>query len=108
MGNLVTDAMLAKYPDVEAAITNSGGLRGRLARRRRQRRVKQPGEITWGEMFAVLPFGNRTIIFTLTGDQLTTAMLNGFSPCATRRSLRAGSRRFAGCGSRIPATDRCR
>ena len=27
MGNLVTDAMLAAYPGVEAALTNSGGLR---------------------------------------------------------------------------------
>ena len=27
MGDLVADAMLAKYPGVEAAITNSGGLR---------------------------------------------------------------------------------
>ena len=39
-----------------------------------------PGEITWGEMFAVLPFGNRTVIETLTGAQLTDALTNGFSP----------------------------
>ena len=39
MGNLVADAMRAKYPGVEAAITNSGGLRaGPPARRRRRRR----------------------------------------------------------------------
>ena len=31
-------------------------------------------------MFAVLPFGNRTVIATYTGAQLTTAFLNGFSP----------------------------
>ncbi len=79
MGNLVADAMRAKYPGVDAAITNSGGLRQDL--------VCTPpsaGEpdcaITWGEMFAVLPFGNRTVIETLTGDQLTQAFLNGFSP----------------------------
>lgn len=34
----------------------------------------------WGEGFAVLPFGNRTVIETLTGAQLTMALLNGFSP----------------------------
>ena len=28
----------------------------------------------------MLPFGNRTVIETLTGAQLTTALLNGFSP----------------------------
>ena len=27
----------------------------------------------------MLPFGNRTVIFTLTGAQLQTALLNGFS-----------------------------
>ena len=37
-------------------------------------------EITWGEMFSVLPFGNRTVILTLTGAQLEQAFLNGFSP----------------------------
>ena len=31
-------------------------------------------------MFAVLPFGNRTVIETLTGAQLEQAFLNGFSP----------------------------
>ena len=31
-------------------------------------------------MFAVLPFGNSTVILTLTGAQLQTAFLNGFSP----------------------------
>ena len=31
-------------------------------------------------MFAVLPFGNSTVILTLTGAQLRTAFLNGFSP----------------------------
>ena len=29
-------------------------------------------------MFAVLPFGNRTVIETLTGAQLSEAILNGF------------------------------
>jgi 2',3'-cyclic-nucleotide 2'-phosphodiesterase (5'-nucleotidase family) len=31
-------------------------------------------------VFAVLPFGNRTVIETLTGVQLTAALLNGVSP----------------------------
>jgi 2',3'-cyclic-nucleotide 2'-phosphodiesterase (5'-nucleotidase family) len=79
MGNLVADAMRAKYPGVEAAYTNSGGLRADL-------NCAPPSageaacEITWGEMFSVLPFGNRTVIETLTGAQLTTAFENGFSP----------------------------
>jgi 2',3'-cyclic-nucleotide 2'-phosphodiesterase (5'-nucleotidase family) len=79
MGNLVTDAMRAKYPGVDAAYTNSGGLRQDL-RFAPPSAGEQPGEITWGEMFAVLPFGNRTTILTLAGADLQTAFLNGFTP----------------------------
>ena len=79
MGNMVADAMRASYAGLDAAYTNSGGLRQDL-------HCAPPAageaacEITWGEMFAVLPFGNRTVILTLTGAQLEQAFLNGFSP----------------------------
>jgi 2',3'-cyclic-nucleotide 2'-phosphodiesterase (5'-nucleotidase family) len=80
MGNLVADAMLDKYAgEAEAAYTNSGGLRADLP-------CSPPsaGEgdcvITLGEAFAVLPFGNATVIETLTGAQMRTAFINGFSP----------------------------
>jgi 2',3'-cyclic-nucleotide 2'-phosphodiesterase (5'-nucleotidase family) len=79
MGNLVADAMLDKYPEADAAYTNSGGLRADLP-------CDPPsaGEgscvITLGELFAVLPFGNATAILTLTGAQMKTAFVNGFSP----------------------------
>ena len=80
MGNMVADAMRAKYPGVEAAFTNSGGLRAGPQLQPAVSAGEQPCEITWGEMFAVLPFGNRTVIETLTGAQLEQAFLNGFSP----------------------------
>jgi 2',3'-cyclic-nucleotide 2'-phosphodiesterase (5'-nucleotidase family) len=79
MGNMVADAMRVAYSDIDAAMTNSGGLRADL-------RCTPPSageadcEITWGEMFSVLPFGNRTVILTLTGAQLEQAFLNAFSP----------------------------
>ena len=79
MGNMVADAMRLKYPGVDGAYTNSGGLRQDLL-------CTPPSageancEITWGEMFGVLPFGNRTVILTLTGAQLQEAFMNGFSP----------------------------
>ena len=79
MGNMVADAMRLKYPGVDGAYTNSGGLRADLV-------CTPPSageaacEITWGEVFSVLPFGNRTTILTLTGAQLEQAFLNGFSP----------------------------
>ncbi len=79
MGNMVTDAMRLKYPGVDAAFTNSGGLRQDLLFGT-PTAGEQPGEITWGEMFSVLPFGNRTVILTLTGAQLEQAFINGFTP----------------------------
>ena len=83
MGNMVADAMRLKYPGVDAAYTNSGGLRADL-NCTPPSAGEQPGEITWGEMFAVLPFGNRTVIFTLTGAQLQAGLperlLTGLQP----------------------------
>ena len=79
MGNMVADAMRLKYPGVDAAYTNSGGLRADLLMSP-PAAGEQPGEITWGEMFSVLPFGNRTVILTLTGAQLEQGFLNGFAP----------------------------
>ena len=79
MGNMVADAMREKYPGVEAAFTNSGGLRAELLAAPPSA-GEAVGEVTWGEVFAVLPFGNRTVIMTLTGAQLEQALLNGVSP----------------------------
>ena len=79
MGNMVADAMRLKYPGVDAAYTNSGGLRADV-NCAPPSAGEQPCEITWGEMFSVLPFGNRTVVETLTGTQLEQAFLNGFSP----------------------------
>lgn len=79
MGNMVADAMLRKYPGIDAAMTNSGGLRQDLIGAPPSA-GEQVNEITWGEVFAVLPFGNRTVILTLTGAQLRDALMKGFSP----------------------------
>ena len=77
MGNLVADAMRLKYAEAEAAITNSGGLRADIL-------LTPPGatesDVTYGEMSAVLPFGNQTVLLTLTGADLVKAFTNGFSP----------------------------
>jgi 2',3'-cyclic-nucleotide 2'-phosphodiesterase (5'-nucleotidase family) len=79
MGNMVADSMRLKYPGVDAAWTNSGGLRQDL-NVSPPSAGEQPGEITWGEMFSVLPFGNRSVILTLTGDNLRAGAVNGFTP----------------------------
>ncbi len=92
MGNMVSDAMRLKYPGIDAAYTNSGGLRADV-NMAPPSAGELPGEITWGEMFSVLPFGNRTVIETLTGAQLTTAFLNGFTP-ACDAAFAGGTGRF--------------
>lgn len=92
MGNMVADAMRLKYPGVDAAYTNSGGLRADL-NCSPPSAGEAPCEITWGEMFAVLPFGNRTVIETLTGAQLEQAFLNGFKP-ACDSAFPGGTGRF--------------
>jgi hypothetical protein len=79
MGNMMADALRLAYPGAQAALINSGALRADL-RLTPPSAGEQPGEITWGEMFAVLPFGNLAVIETLTGAQLETALENGFSP----------------------------
>ena len=112
MGNLVADSMRAKYPGVDAAYTNSGGLRADL--------VFTPpsageaaGEITWGEVFAVLPFGNRSVILTLTGAKLKEAFINGFTP-ACDATFAGGTGRFPQvsglvvkyhCNGKLPVID---
>ena len=82
MGNFVADVMRARYLSrgAEAALTNSGGLRADLVCAPPSSANEPDCAITFGEAFAVLPFGNQTVIETLTGAQLTTAFLNGFSP----------------------------
>ena len=79
---------------MEAALTNSGGLREDLPFAPRPNAPEQPGEITYGEAFAVLPFGNATVIETVTGAQLRAALLNGLQPGVQHRdrdrSLPAG------------------
>ena len=44
----------------------------------------------------MLPFGNRTVIETITGAQLTAALLNGFSPVCNPAIATGGSRRCRG------------
>ena len=70
---------------------------------------EQPGEITWGEMFAVLPFGNRTVILTLTGAQLRRRSSTASAPfCDPPSPGPAGSRRSpdSRCSSTAPGSRR--
>ncbi len=64
LGNLITDAMLAKaqekYPETVIAFQNGGGIRAPIDK----------GPITTGEVMKVLPFGNDPVVATLTGQEI--------------------------------------
>jgi 5'-nucleotidase len=59
-GNLIADAQLAAAPDTVAAFMNPGGIRADIL----------AGPVTYGESFAMQPFGNNLVAMDLTGAQL--------------------------------------
>jgi 5'-nucleotidase len=59
-GNLIADAQLAAAPDTVAAFMNPGGIRADI----------NAGPVTYGESFAMQPFGNNLVAMDLTGAQL--------------------------------------
>ena len=71
MGNLVTDAILARTKDqgMTIAITNGGGLRASI----------DGGPVSMGEVLSVLPFQNTVATFQLKGSDLVAALENGLS-----------------------------
>lgn len=71
MGNLVTDAMVARTRDqgVQFAITNGGGLRASI----------DQGEVTMGEVLGVLPFQNTLATFQIKGADVVASLESGVS-----------------------------
>ena len=68
LGNLVADAL--KYAaGADVALTNGGGIRTSV----------DVGEITYGELNAVLPFGNVVTKIQVTGEQILKALEHGTS-----------------------------
>jgi 5'-nucleotidase/UDP-sugar diphosphatase len=61
LGNMITDAFRWKT-GAEVAITNAGGIRSNS--------VYGPGEITAGDVYSILPFGNSLVTVELTGAEL--------------------------------------
>ncbi len=59
LGNLIADAQRAAL-NTDFAFMNPGGIRADLA----------AGEVTWGELFTVQPFGNSLVKMDLTGQQV--------------------------------------
>jgi 5'-nucleotidase len=59
LGNLIADAHRWKM-GTQIAMTNPGGIRAPL----------EAGDVTWGALFSIQPFGNDLVKMTLTGEQL--------------------------------------
>jgi 5'-nucleotidase len=66
LGELIADAQLASVSAPEkggavVAFMNSGGIRTNIS---------VVGNVSYGDLYAVQPFGNRILVFTMTGDML--------------------------------------
>jgi 5'-nucleotidase len=75
MGNLIADAQLAATKDLAgadavAALMNPGGVRAA---------IDNVGDVTYGEAFAVQPFGNYLTTISLTGAQLQCVLEQQFT-----------------------------
>ncbi len=63
LGNLIADAQRVTT-DADFAFMNPGGIRADL----------NAGEVTWGELFTIQPFGNDLVSMDLTGAQIKTLL----------------------------------
>jgi 5'-nucleotidase len=116
IGNLVTDALLAHFTDADFAITNAGGIRANLTCPLVDNPLDfcapqaDPAniEITRGQTFEVLPFGNFAVTVDITGAEFKSMLENAVSqiPAANGRFGQVGGVCFtydstAAAGSRV-------
>ncbi|MFC3803059.1 bifunctional 2',3'-cyclic-nucleotide 2'-phosphodiesterase/3'-nucleotidase [Cohnella sp. GCM10012308] len=64
LGNLIADAMRSAFPGSDFAFMNPGGIRADLPN----------GEVKFGDLAKVQPFGNTLVKLTLTGAQIRTLL----------------------------------
>lgn len=86
LGDVIADAQLANTaPASEGgaviAFMNPGGIRADFSYNQISG-SEQPGEVTYGEMFTVQPFGNNLTTLDLTGAQIDTLLEQQFVGCA--------------------------
>jgi 5'-nucleotidase len=96
LGNLIADAQLAATRDAskggaQISFINSGGVRARFA-------PAADGSVTYGQIFALQPFGNTLVVLELSGTDLRRLLEQQFgdaSPAAIKQSLLIPSVGFA-------------
>lgn len=79
LGNLIADSML-EAGKTDFAFMNSGGIRDDLRK----------GQVTWGHLFAIQPFGNDLVTMKLTGEQIRKVLNQQWGPERTRIMQIAG------------------
>lgn len=97
LGNLIADAQRAVHA-TDFAFMNAGGIRADIT----------AGEVTWGELFTVQPFGNSLVKMELTGQQIYTLLEQQWVGQTFARILKTSGLRYtwnaaAPVGSRIVA-----
>jgi 5'-nucleotidase len=99
LGNLIVDAHRWRM-DADVAVTNPGGVRADLP----------SGDVTWGDLFAVQPFGNRLVRLRLSGDQLLRLLEQQWEGQPFPRVLHVSGLSYlwdsaAPVGARVPAAE---
>jgi 5'-nucleotidase/UDP-sugar diphosphatase len=104
LGNLISDALLAKTKNfgTQISIQNGGSIRTGIP----------AGDISLGQVIDVMPFGNTVVVLNVTGAQVREALENGVSQVETGagRFPQVGGMRYtwnpsAAVGSRILSVD---
>ena len=94
LGNLIADAQRVTT-GTTLSFMNPGGIRADLA----------AGEVTWGELFTVQPFGNDLVSMDLTGAQIKTLLEQQWQGQPTPRILKTSGLTYTWDASR-PVGDR--
>lgn len=94
LGNLVATLLLDLDPKMDVALTNGGGLRADL----------DPGKLTYGALYDVLPFDNRIARLTMTGRALKDTVLRSLSGHTGILSV-AGAKVEEGCDGDKPKVE---
>ena len=76
LGDLIADAQ-RWYEGTDFAFMNPGGIRADLDK----------GQVTWGELFTIQPFGNQMVRMTLTGQQVYDLLAQQWSNPASPKML---------------------
>ncbi|WP_431903730.1 bifunctional metallophosphatase/5'-nucleotidase [Micromonospora carbonacea] len=110
LGDVIADAQLAytKSNGAQIALMNPGGVRASLSYGA-STGGEAPGEVTYGEAFAVQPFNNLVVTQTFTGAQLKNVLEQqfvGFNGQTTQRILQVSAGLTYSYDSTAPAGSR--